>query len=346
MSFRILFAAVALTVTLVSPVPVRSSEAKPWLPVEIGIVAAAGKHDAAAEMWQSSAQEQGLPARVVSIDDVWSDWRNERHRFAALVLPDELAQTVSPSFVAGLRRFVEGGGRLLVVFDAALLDPKGEYALNRSVLSDLVGVNYAIYGRMGDDMFRTGPVFASAASAEKLGIPPGLAIEDPKAAARAPFDLRLRTYGYPELTYPSLATQGHYDGEPLLVGFDGQIVAGIRSVAKGRVIFANLPLGDLKLNGTDGWPLHRFLRLLARESRLPVLAMTPGGIGGMVMNIHVDSSPLLDTPRTKHLAALRSCVGAFATHRPSIRVGQPFIAWASGRLCATRHCVGECPRST
>jgi hypothetical protein len=288
MSFRILIAALVLAVTHFSPVPVQCSETNPWLPVEIGIVSAASEHVAAAEMWLRAAREQGLPTSVVTVDDVRSDLRDERHRFAALVLPDEFARTASPSFVAELRRFVENGGQLLVVFDAAILDHEGYYAPERSVLSDLVGVNYAFYERLRDGMFRTGPVFASAASAKTLGIPPGVAAQDPKAVKQAPFTLRLRTYGYPELTLPSLVTEGHYDGEPLLVGPSGQIVAGIRRLAKGRVIFANLPLGDLKLNGTSGWPLHRFLRLLALESGLPVLAMTPGGIGGMVLNIHVD----------------------------------------------------------
>ena len=289
MNFRIPIAVLALAVMYLAPAPAECSDIKPGLPIEIEIVVTAGENAVAAGMWLGAAREQGLPASLVTVDEVMSDWRDEHHRFAGLVLPDGLAQRASPEFVTGLQQYVENGGRLLVVFDAAILDPEGLYALNRSVLSDLVGVNYAMSERLGDKMFREGVVFASSASVKMLGIPPGLAIADPKAAAQAPFNLRLRTYGYPELTFPSLVTEGHYDGEPLLVGPDGQLVAGIRSLAKGRVIFANLPLGNLKLNGSSGWPLHRFLRLLAIESGLPVLAMTPGGIGGMVLNIHVDA---------------------------------------------------------
>jgi hypothetical protein len=313
MNFRIAIMALALAVIFLAPMPAKCSDLKPALPIEIGIVVAAGEDAVAAGLWLGAAREQGLPASVVTADEVMSDWRDEHHRFAALVLPDGLAQKASSAFVAGLRQYVENGGRLLVVFDAALLDPDGLYALDRSVLSDLVGVNYAMSERLGDKMFREGTVFASDASVKMLGIPPGLAIADPKAAAQAPFNLRLRTYGYPELTFPSLVTEGHYEGEPLLVGPDGQIVAGIRSLAKGRVIFANLPLGNLKLNGTNGWPLHRFLRLLAIESGLPVLAMTPGGIGGMVLNIHVDAGAAI-APLQKMVAKDFFRNGPFSIH--------------------------------
>ena len=316
MNFLIRMAALALALAAMTlaPSPSRSSADKPDLPIEIGIVvAAAEQNSVAAGMWLRAAREQGLPGRIVTADEVMSDWRDQGRRFAGLVLPDGLAQKAPPEFVAGLQHYVDNGGRLLVVFDAALLDSEGLYALDRSVLSGLVGVNYAMSERLGNGMFRQGPVFASRASAKALGLPPGLAIEDPKAAAQAPFNLRLRTYGYPEWTTASLVTEGHYDGEPLLVGPDGQIVAGIRSQAKGRVIFANLPIGDLKLNGTNGWALHRFLRLLAIESGVPVLAMTPGAIGGMVLNIHVDARSAI-VPLEKMVATGFFSHGPFSVH--------------------------------
>jgi hypothetical protein len=316
MNFRIRMAALALALAVISLAltPAQSSDTKPDLPLEIGIVVAtADQNSVAARMWSDAAREQGLPVRIVTADEVMSDWPDQHRRFAGLVLPDELAQKASPEFVTGLRQYVDNGGRLLVVFDAALLDSEGLYALDRSVLSDLVGVNYAMSERLGNGMFRHGPVFASSASAKVLGLPPGLAIEDPKAAAQAPFNLRLRTYGYPEWTTASLVTEGHYDGEPLLVGPDGQIVAGVRSQAKGRVIFANLPIGDLKLNASNGWALHRFLRLLAIESGLPVLAMTPGAIGGMVLNIHVDARSAI-VPLQKMVATGFFNDGPFSVH--------------------------------
>ncbi|MBR0778622.1 polysaccharide deacetylase family protein [Bradyrhizobium diazoefficiens] len=308
-ALALIFAAISIALA-----PAQSAETKPDLPTEIGIVVADSEQaSVAAQMWLNAAREQGLPARIVTAGQVVSDWRDQQGRFAGLVLPDELARNVSSEFVSGLQQYVDHGGRLLVVFDAALMRPDGRYALDRSVLSGLVGVNYAMSERLGDKMFRRGPVFASSASAKVLGLPPGLAVEDPEAAAQAPFNLRLRTYSYPEWTTASLETDGPYDGEPLLVGHDGQIVAGIRKHGEGRIIFANLPIGTLKLTSTNGWPLHRFLRLLAIESGLPVLAMTPGAVGGMVLNIHVDAASAIK-PLEKMVASGFFNDGPFSVH--------------------------------
>src|ERR1700735_368865 len=168
MNFRIPIAALALAAMHLAQTPASCADIKPDLPIEIGIVATDGEDPVAAGMWLGAAREQGLPVHVVTVDEVMSDWRDEHHRFAGLVLPDGLAQKASPVFVAGLQQYVENGGRLLVVFDAALRDPEGMYALNRSVLSDLVGVNYAMSERLGNGMFREGPVFASSVSAKVL----------------------------------------------------------------------------------------------------------------------------------------------------------------------------------
>ena len=241
------------------------------------------------DAWRRAAQEQGLPATVVTASDIQRAWFYGRRRFESLVLPDGLLREAAPAFVAGLVDFVERGGKVLVVFDAASLGSDGFYPPLRSRLSALCGVDYALYDRLKEATFRVGPVYASQRSMQRLGLPPGKAVVDHGAGARAPFTLYLATYEYDKLQYPSFATQGTYDGEPLLVAADGEVVAGIRSQGRGRVIFANLPLGDLKL-ATDGWLLNRFLRLLALESGLPTLAMTPGGIGGLVMNLHIDSS--------------------------------------------------------
>jgi hypothetical protein len=258
--------------------------------VEMGIVVddRIGR-DLLLDAWRQGAREQGIPLTVVTDRAIQEEWFRGRRRFAALVLPDGLLRFATPSFVAGLVSFVEHGGSLLVVFDAASRGADGFYPPSRSRLSTLVGIDYVLYDTLLEGTFRTGPVFASEASAVTLGIPPGKAVPSDASGLVAPFTLQLATYEYPQLLYPSFATRGKYDGDPLLFGPGGQIVAGERSYGRGRVIFANLPLGDLKLR-TDSWLMNRFLRLLAREAGLPVLAMTPAAIGGLVLNVHVDSN--------------------------------------------------------
>ena len=51
-----------------------------------------------------------------------------------------------------------------------------------------------------------------------------------------------------------------------------------------------MPLGYLKLN-TDGLPLHAFLKYFATHTlSLPYLLAVPDGVGGLVLNWHVDSN--------------------------------------------------------
>ncbi|HUN94437.1 MAG TPA: polysaccharide deacetylase family protein [Burkholderiaceae bacterium] len=252
------------------------------------------------DAWTRAAAEQGLPAAVVTDTAIEDDWFHGRSRFRALVLPDGLLRFAGPAFISGLYAFVERGGSVLVVFDAASLGSDGFYAPVRSRLSALVGIDYALYDSLRSETFRLGPVFASERSVILLGIPPGKAV--PAAGLSPPFSMQLATYDYAQLIYPSFTTRGRYDGEPLLAGPSGQVVAGMRQHGRGHVIFANLPLGDLKLR-TDSWLLNRFLRLLALEAGVPTLAMSPAAIGGLVLNVHVDSSAAL--PPMRALAASR-----------------------------------------
>ena len=58
----------------------------------------------------------------------------------------------------------------------------------------------------------------------------------------------------------------------------------------GSVLFVNLPLGYLKGN-TDGLPMHAFLKYFAEHVlALPFLESVPDGVGGLVLNWHVDSN--------------------------------------------------------
>lgn len=277
---------------LTKPISAHAAEFSSGLPSEIGILTDGG-NQAAVQVWQRSAREQGLAVSVVTPDEVTADFRANRNRFSALVLPDGGFQKASVEFVDTLTKYVKDGGNLLVVYDAGIFDEHGQYA-NQSTLSDLAGVDYGIYGRDGTRMYRKGTVFASAASMQKLAIPPGVVVEDTTVSKGNAFRWRLTSYANSEPIFSSFTTTGRYDGAPLLQGSEGQIVAGIRLLGNGTVIFANVPLGYLKRAANDGWLLHRFLHLLGEESDSPVLAMTPRGVGGMIMNIHACSKSAVE----------------------------------------------------
>jgi len=68
------------------------------------------------------------------------------------------------------------------------------------------------------------------------------------------------------------------------------LVAGQQSYQKGSVLFVNLPLGYLK-GSTDGLLLHAFLKYFANHGlSLPYLMPVPDGVGGLVLNWHIDSN--------------------------------------------------------
>lgn len=105
-------------------------------------------------------------------------------------------------------------------------------------------------------------------------------------------------YFYGPLTYPSYVTQGTAQGAVLLSSPVHGLIASIRSVGAGNVLFVNMPLTYLKLS-EDAMPLHGFLHQFARGLlKQPRLAAVPNGIGGLVFNWHLDSQEALAPMQT------------------------------------------------
>jgi hypothetical protein len=92
------------------------------------------------------------------------------------------------------------------------------------------------------------------------------------------------------LSYDSYVTQGDYQGQVLLQTVQGNVAAGRHPHGQGEVLFVNLPLAYLKMR-TDGMLMHGFLRYFAQQMlQVPYLASVPDGVGGLVMNWHLDSN--------------------------------------------------------
>ncbi|HXW89099.1 MAG TPA: polysaccharide deacetylase family protein [Terriglobales bacterium] len=256
------------------------------------------------ELWSDAASEEGL--HLVAMHD--SEFVRPvfaRTAAAGVILPDAIHQKTSDAFVAAIHQFVAGGGKLMLVYDAAALSLEGRYALGRSRLSDLAGVNYCLYDALREKTIQWSGVGGDTAAVRELDIPPGkyYPIDDrsmakPQASSGGGVpEVRLRSYNYGDLKYPSFVTSGNYSGKVLLRS-DAGIVAGEHAYEKGTVLFVNLPLAYLKGN-TDGLMLHVFLKYFAEHMlALPYLMPVPDGIGGLVLNWHIDSNaaigPLVD----------------------------------------------------
>lgn len=244
------------------------------------------------ELWLDAASEEGL--HIVPIHD--SDFAGplfEEPSAAGVIFPDLIHQKASDPFLAAVRRYVDGGGKLMLVYDAGTLSPEGRYSLRRARLSDLAGVDYALYDTLKEKTIQWSKVSGDAATVRGLGIPPGkyYPFQDPAnpSSKNENFEVQLRRYKYGDLQYPSFVTTGAYSGKVLLHS-DSGICAGEHEYGKGSVLFVNFPVSYLKSN-TDGLLLHTFLRYFAeRVLSLPYLMKVPDGTGGLVLNWHIDSN--------------------------------------------------------
>jgi hypothetical protein len=274
-------------------------------------------------VWLDAAAEEGL--HVIAIHD--SEFLRPvggESRCAGIILPDSVHQQASDVFVAGVERFAANGGKLMLVYDAATLSLSGRYAPERSRFSDLVGVNYALYDKLGDKTIQWNMLTSSASVIRQLEIPPGVyypfqppthpsqAKSSTQPAPTNDFEVRLTPYKHGELTYPSFVTAGSYPGK-ILFHSDAGLVAGDRPYQKGSVLFVNLPLGYLKAN-TDGMLLHALLRYFADETLpVPRLMPVPDGVGGVVLNWHIDSNAAIVPLRELSSWSLRQ-QGPYSIH--------------------------------
>jgi hypothetical protein len=267
--------------------------------------------DLRVQVWLDAAAEEGLHLQVVHDSELVDPMF--QMKTAGLIIPDQVHREANDAVIGALHRYVEQGGRLMIVYDACTWDLQDRYARHSSRLSDLVGVDYALYDRFGTESITSGTVWGTRAAMQALAIPPGAYM--PHKTRRqstplrrvalhsgpAPVDDRevLVGYLYGELDYPSFQTSGAFGGRTLLQSATG-LVAGENRHRAGDVLFVNLPIGYL-VTRTDGMLLHSFLRyFVVGMLNMPCLASVPDGIGGLVMNWHIDAASAL-----KPLAALR-----------------------------------------
>jgi hypothetical protein len=261
-----------------------------------------GLSDSRVTVWLDAGSEEGF--HLVAMHD--SEFVRPifgRVRCAAVILPDSVHRQASDGLVDAIYRYVEEGGRLMLVYDAGTHSLDERYAGPTSRLSRLAGVNYAIYDALGDKTIRWGEVYGSAELMTQLAIPPGkyVSVQNPTATV-VPTSLSgskhdrvfsLTRYQFGDLQYPSFVTEGDYAGTTLMHSGDA-VVAGYRAHGKGKVVFVNIPLGYLK-GRTDGLLLHGFLRLFAgRLLSLPRMSAVPDGIGGLILNWHIDSNAAIE----------------------------------------------------
>lgn len=123
-------------------------------------------------VWLDAASEEGLHVTPMH-DSAFLGPLFGRPKCAGVILPDTIHQRASDLLLGAIRDYVANGGALMLVFDAATKSIEGFYPGGRSRLSDLAGVDYALYKSLGDETTRSGEVSSTISLMKQLGVPPG-----------------------------------------------------------------------------------------------------------------------------------------------------------------------------
>jgi hypothetical protein len=274
------------------------------------------------QMWLAAAQEDGIKLKTIHSSQWVESVARYGNTWEGAILPDTFYRKTSPSLVIALEKFVQHGGKLMVVYDGGTLNEKGAYPTGKVGLTKLVGFDYAMYDSLREETSQLGSINGKKEFFEEIGFPPGRYASQadlPPAAtpgihANADINTSLVISYSGIQKFSSLATKGEPNADVLLRNEFGSIVASRNHVGKGETLFVNLPLTYLKQR-SDSIFLHGFLRYFVKRMLLqPQLSEAPRGRGAVVLNWHVDAKPaLLAMQRLTEMGLFKS-EGPFSFH--------------------------------
>ncbi len=259
------------------------------------------------DAYESVLQEEGIPHKSISIYQLPREGAGElAKRVPVILLPDTILQHVPPEFRDWAKTYLENGGNLLVVYDVGVKNRKGLF-LNTAALSEITGFNTILYATAGGSAYDHGFLrFTSEAKRTFFEIPTGKTTEG----------LTLSSYYYGQLAYPlakneqvRAISQDNIYAYAVTKNKEKFPAIVLTDYAKGKVLYINLPLGQLKANADD-LPLRAVLRtFLFSIINIPHVVNVENGIGGIVINWHIDSNAEYRIlPRLQKMGLLRAGV--------------------------------------
>jgi hypothetical protein len=240
------------------------------------------------DAYKSVLTEEGVSWEAVEISSLTTTTAKKLVRTKPVVIfPDGLLQSMPEQTLNWVKEYLNNAGSIAVIYDVGIKERKG-YFRKEALLADVTGVNYITYGTAGEKAYTTGLLqFTSQQAVDYLQIPPG----------KSDNELFLNGYLYGRLRYP-IARNEHMraaSGNTVLASAitdNGEKYPAVvlNRYGRGNVLYVNLPLGYLKAY-SDGLPLQAFLRaFLFQTVKIPHLVNAEKGIGGLVINWHIDSS--------------------------------------------------------
>ena len=236
----------------------------------------------------SVMEEEGIPFRVISPSSLLTQAPEKVvANNPVIILPDGAAQVLPDQLGLWVQDYMLNGGSVAVIYDAGTRTMRGAFR-EHSMFSFLTGVEYLQYSRLRDRAFTSGYIrFRDPESRDFFQITPG----------KIRKNMLLTGYAYGRLTYPMarvarLPALQEKEIRAYTVTEDGEELPGVvlRKYLNGHALYVNSPLGYLKAY-SDDLPLRAILRtFLFRVVRIPHLLNTPNGIGGLVVNWHIDAN--------------------------------------------------------
>ena len=126
--------------------------------------------------WLDAASEIGVRIQPIT-DRQFKSMGTAALNFAGLILPDQLYVVADNALLKSIRDYTQAGGQTLLVYDFGTLtldfNRKPIYPIPKSRLSDLAGVNYALYDTLREKSTAVGSIAATRNTLRELQVPPG-----------------------------------------------------------------------------------------------------------------------------------------------------------------------------
>lgn len=240
------------------------------------------------QAYKSVLEEEGVSHDEINVNHLLSLRVEDIVRSKpVIILPDGLAQILPEDLREWMKDYLSRGGSIAVIYDAGIKNIRGAF-LDEAMFSEMIGINYINYNRLHKDAYTLGYIkLDDKVDMDFLEIPSG----------KADKGLLLGGYAYGKLEYP--VARNDLRGGISEQQIYAHVITGrgekypavvIRDYGKGKVLYANLPLGHLKAY-SDDLPLRAMLRtFLFKSVKIPHLLNTHNGKGGLVINWHIDSN--------------------------------------------------------
>ncbi len=279
---------IALFLVAAASAVLHFSWAQPDRTVQVGLLAGNGEfyeqEGLILAAYEQILKEEGFPHRRLFLDDLEVyGARGLKERFEALIVPEFVNAFMPAGAAKVIEDYVrEEGGCVLVVLDAASKDESGSLLLS-PLLAGLVGVRYCLAPPAGEKLTYNGFwYFSSAAKGREWGITPGKIDREGAVCS----------YSYGKLVYEHTRA---INTDALVVAFDRQQNTQVPVITEkvypsgGTALYANMPCGKYKLKSDDLAPRSVLRTFLIRYAKVPRLVNSPGGSGGLVVNLHICS---------------------------------------------------------